>query len=217
MIKRYATAVAVGALVTLGVLFTMPRLIARQQSHPGDSDVRDVVAFVRADVEPPKPPKPPEPPKPRPDDKPGPPRSTNSTHGVDPLDPEPLPGPGSVPPSPVPRPDPPEPFPSTFPIDRALEWWYKPDPEYDRHLIIRGIEGHCVVEYTVTVRGTVKDVVVIDAEPKGAFERASVKAALKYKYRPPVVNGEPIEVRGVRTRIEFRLPKSETRTDSRDR
>jgi len=69
----------------------------------------------------------------------------------------------------------------------------------------RGIEGYCIVEYTVTTAGTVKDPVVIEADPTGIFDRVSIAAALKFKYRPRVVNGDPIEVRGVRNLFRYQL------------
>ena len=69
----------------------------------------------------------------------------------------------------------------------------------------RGIEGYVILEYTVTRQGTVKDPVVIEAKPQGTFDRAAIKSALRYKYKPRVVDGEPIEVAGVRTRITFQL------------
>ena len=61
------------------------------------------------------------------------------------------------------------------------------------------------VEYTVTTTGSVKDVVVVEAEPKGIFEKVSIEAARKFKYKPRVVNGEPIEVQGVRNRFLYKL------------
>ena len=37
------------------------------------------------------------------------------------------------------------------------------------------------------------------------FERAATTAALKFKYKPRVVDGVPVAVPGVKTRITFRL------------
>jgi protein TonB len=37
------------------------------------------------------------------------------------------------------------------------------------------------------------------------FEDASVKAALKFKYKPRVIDGEPVEVAGVRNRFLYEL------------
>ena len=37
------------------------------------------------------------------------------------------------------------------------------------------------------------------------FEQAAIEAALKFKYKPRTVDGEPIEVPGVQNRITFTL------------
>ncbi len=80
-------------------------------------------------------------------------------------------------------------------------------PQYPRRALNRGIEGYCIVEYTVTKNGTVKDPVIIEAKPQGIFDRAAIKSALRYKYKPRVIDGEPIEVHGVKTKITFELEK----------
>lgn len=78
-------------------------------------------------------------------------------------------------------------------------------PQYPRRALSRGIEGYVILEYTVTKQGTVENPVVIEAKPEGTFDKAALKSALRYKYKPRVVNGEPIEVSGVRTKITFEL------------
>jgi len=78
-------------------------------------------------------------------------------------------------------------------------------PQYPRRALSRGIEGYVIVEYTVTKLGTVKDPRVVEGKPQGTFDRAAIKSALRYKYKPRVVDGEPIEVKGVRTKITFEL------------
>jgi len=78
-------------------------------------------------------------------------------------------------------------------------------PQYPRRALNKGIEGYVIVEYTVTKLGTVKDPVVIEAKPGTIFNNAAIKSALRYKYKPRVVDGVPIEVSGVRTKITFEL------------
>ena len=78
-------------------------------------------------------------------------------------------------------------------------------PEYPRRALQRGIEGYVVVEFLVTKLGTVENVVVIEANPPGYFERAAIKAASRFKYKPKVINGEPVDVAGVRNKITFQL------------
>ncbi|WP_262694235.1 energy transducer TonB [Kordiimonas aquimaris] len=80
-------------------------------------------------------------------------------------------------------------------------------PQYPRRAAERGIEGYAIVELTVAEDGTVPrdSIVVIEAEPKGYFEREAIKAAAKFKYKPKVVNGKGQEVTGVRYRFSFNL------------
>lgn len=81
----------------------------------------------------------------------------------------------------------------------------KVQPIYPRRAQERGISGYVLLEFTVTELGTVEDVVVIEAEPKGYFERSAVRAARKFKYKPKVINGEAIRVPGVRNLITFEI------------
>ena len=80
-------------------------------------------------------------------------------------------------------------------------------PIYPRRAQSRGVTGYCTVEYTVTKAGTTRDIVPVDCDPSGYFERASVKAAEKFKYKPRVVDGEPIEVPGIQNRFTYELEK----------
>lgn len=80
-------------------------------------------------------------------------------------------------------------------------------PIYPRRAQTRGITGYCIVEYTVTTTGAIRDPQPVDCQPAGIFERASVKAALKFKYKPRVVDGSPIEVAGVQNKFTYELEK----------
>ena len=81
-------------------------------------------------------------------------------------------------------------------------------PIYPRRAQTRGISGYCIVTYTVTTTGAIRDPYVeneSDCSPKGIFERASLKAAAKFKYKPRVVDGQAIEVAGVRNKFTYEL------------
>ncbi len=78
-------------------------------------------------------------------------------------------------------------------------------PQYPRRAQERGISGWVLVEFTVTETGAVEDAIVIEAEPTGYFERAATRAALKFKYKPKVINGEPQRTAGVRNLITFEM------------
>jgi periplasmic protein TonB len=80
-------------------------------------------------------------------------------------------------------------------------------PNYPRGALSRGLEGDVLLEYTVTRQGSVRDPVVLESTSP-VFDQAAIESALRYKYKPRVVDGEAIEVPGVRTRVVFRLDRS---------
>ncbi|SRR5690554_1090929 len=80
----------------------------------------------------------------------------------------------------------------------------KVPPEYPRRALSRNIEGYCVVEFTVTKTGSVRDPRVIDCS-SSLFEQTSLQAVLKFKYKPRVEDGEPVEVSGVKNIFTYKL------------
>ncbi|MEO0580211.1 MAG: energy transducer TonB [Pseudomonadota bacterium] len=79
-------------------------------------------------------------------------------------------------------------------------------PIYPNRALSRGLEGYVDLMFTVTTAGTVKDPVVTYST-SSLFESAAKKAVLKFKYKPRVVDGQPVDVPGVETRIRFELEK----------
>ena len=77
-------------------------------------------------------------------------------------------------------------------------------PVYPARALSRGLEGFVDLQFTVTTAGTVKDPIVLQST-SSLFERAALRAVLKFKYKPRVVDGVPVEVPGVKTRISFQL------------
>jgi len=67
------------------------------------------------------------------------------------------------------------------------------------------LEGWVVVEFDVSETGHVENVVVVDAKPNRLFDDEAIKAAQKVRFRPKVVNGQPVPVKGVQIRIIFEL------------
>jgi len=79
-------------------------------------------------------------------------------------------------------------------------------PIYPNRALTRGIEGFCVVQYTVTRNGTTKDPFVIeDMCTSSLFHRASINAALKFKYKPRIMDGEAVEVPGVQNKFTYEI------------
>ena len=199
MLGRYAFSIVVGTAITLTLLFVMHLLIEHAEDAISKERTRYQLDFVRVkrnetlnteDFTPEKPPKPPElPPEVPPQD-------------MDSIDP-------NAPTINIPPP--------TVATDvqvggpggmNIAEGDYLPivrvAPVYPARALSRGIEGYVDMSFTVTTTGTVKDPIV-DYSTSSLFERAATRAVLKFKYKPRVVDGVPVEVPGVKTRISFQI------------
>lgn len=201
MIGRYIFSIVVGSIITLSLIFVMHLLIEHAEDAISKEGTKHQLDFVRIkknetlnteDFTPEKPPKPPEvPPEVPPTD----------SDVVDPNAPTiniPAPevsasvdigGPGGM---------------------NIAEGDYLPivrvAPVYPARALSRGIEGYCDMSFTVTTTGTVKDPIVTFST-SSLFDRAATRAVLKFKYKPRVVDGVPVDVPGVTTRIRFQLEK----------
>ena len=82
---------------------------------------------------------------------------------------------------------------------------FKAAPDYPRKAAARGTEGYVVLSFTVNETGAVVNPVVVESVPPGVFDRAATNAALKFKYKPRVVDGEAVEVAGVQNKITFEI------------
>ena len=80
-------------------------------------------------------------------------------------------------------------------------------PTYPTRAASRGIEGWCLVSFTVSGTGAVieETITVLDAEPPNVFNRSSVRAARRFKFQPRVVNGEGMPVSNVRYLFTYQL------------
>ena len=80
-------------------------------------------------------------------------------------------------------------------------------PQYPPEALRDGIEGHVEVEFTVLPDGSVTDVIVINAEPRGIFERQARRAVMNWQFIPKREAGVAVSMRA-RQVIEFHLPGS---------
>jgi protein TonB len=199
MYGRYAFSIVIGVVVTMSLLFLMQVLIATGKQALTKPRDRAKLEFVRVkrneslnveEFTPEKPPKPPEtPPETPPQD-------------MDNIDP-------SAPSISV--------APPTVATETSIggpggmniaEGDYLPivrvAPVYPARALSRGLEGYVDLSFTVTTTGTVRDPVVLFST-SSLFERAAVRAVLKFKYKPRVVDGVPVDVPNVKTRISFQI------------
>lgn len=78
-------------------------------------------------------------------------------------------------------------------------------PIYPRRAAEQGKEGSVTVRFRVGTAGQVIAPEVIAADPPGWFERAALKAVRKWKYKPKVVDGRPVEYPVTPVRLVFEL------------
>jgi protein TonB len=81
------------------------------------------------------------------------------------------------------------------------------EPDYPPQAKDRGIEGWVLFSFTVTKEGRVKDVVILDSQPKGLWDRNTIRAVLNWRYQPALKDGKPIEVAGIKAKYAFELDK----------
>lgn len=96
----------------------------------------------------------------------------------------------------------------------------KVQPQYPRRALSRGMSGWVIVEFTVNENGVVQDPMVVNNcgwvksarsegecvdSPNSVFDSSAMKAALKFKYKPKVIDGNPVATAGVQNKITFEL------------
>ena len=93
-------------------------------------------------------------------------------------------------------------------------------PVYPRAAIMRSLVGWVLIEFTVTETGSVTDPFIVSncaviqpneqpvecaSRPNRIFDTAAIRAALKFKYKPKVINGVATATSGVRNLVTFEL------------
>jgi periplasmic protein TonB len=79
-----------------------------------------------------------------------------------------------------------------------------PEPEYPRSAANKGQEGYCVAKFTVTAQGTARDITVGDC-PDKVFEKSTLRAAGRLKFKPKVVEGTPVDVPNQAYKYVYRM------------
>jgi protein TonB len=80
-------------------------------------------------------------------------------------------------------------------------------PQYPTRAAQRGIQGWCLVSFTVDGLGNVVEetISVVDAEPPNIFDRSSIRAAGRFKFQPRVIDGQGVDVSGVQYLFRYQL------------
>lgn len=80
-------------------------------------------------------------------------------------------------------------------------------PRYPSRALSRGVEGWVLLEFAINELGQAIEPIVVDADPKGTFDRAAISAVKRWKYRPMIEDGKPAVRPGVRQMISFQIAK----------
>ena len=78
---------------------------------------------------------------------------------------------------------------------------------YPQRALRQKIEGYVTAQLQINPEGSVDSVDIIDAQPRGVFEREAIRALYKYKFKPKMENGRPVAQTATQT-IEFKLGDS---------
>ena len=89
-------------------------------------------------------------------------------------------------------------------VDRDFMPMSRTPPQYPYQATRRRIEGWVRVSFMVTETGTVEDVVLLESEPEGVFDRAAMRAVSQWKFKPRIVDGKPVAARAEQV-VEFKL------------
>ena len=69
------------------------------------------------------------------------------------------------------------------------------------------IPGACTRQAEFRPDGTVADPNIMEAEPPRIFNTSALRAILRWKFKPRIVDGKPVPRRGVQV-IEFKLEEN---------
>ena len=203
---RYLSALILGVLISLGLFFLMQSLIDSGEQNTNASSEGQIMEFIRIredetlsikDRRKPQKPKPPKEPPPPPKlivEKQVKPTMNRIKIEIPNIDLPSIAGGG--------------PFLGNWAGNPLAEGDVLPivriDPQWPREALVEGIEGYVVVEVTIGADGSVKDVRVIQSEPRRMFDRNVIRAVLKWKFKPRIINGVPVERKAIQM-LEFTL------------
>ncbi|MGB0514662.1 MAG: TonB family protein [Wenzhouxiangellaceae bacterium] len=202
---RYIVSVAIAVAVTLAAFFMMHKLISGTSGERDELEDPPGIRFGPVEIEPefeqkkrpkPEPPPPPDQPPPPPD------VQISEVQRVN---------------TPIPDMDLPDlnlgtsggpPVLGNFGMDRTAEGDVVPlvriNPQYPRDAAMNQLEGYVTIEFTITETGSVRNPRVIDSQPPRVFDREAIRAILRWKFKPRVIDGVAVERIATQT-IDFNL------------
>src|SRR5690606_37169519 len=90
--------------------------------------------------------------------------------------------------------------------DQAVPF-IKVQPAYPTSASSRGIEGYVDVVFDVTTTGATENIRILTAFPSSIFNSSVIQAVKRRKYKPKIVDAQPIKSFDIRESITFELAK----------
>jgi periplasmic protein TonB len=203
---RYVVSVVLAIVVTLAAFYLMHQLISGSRGDPESMDPPPGIRFGPVEIDErietrdrrrPPPPPPPDTPPPPPQMEIA--QMEQQVRDMPQLDMPPLDVPmtGSGP------------FLGAFgQVDRTQEGDIVPlvriQPQYPRDAAMNQIEGWVTIEFTIDETGSVRSPRVVEARPPRVFDREAIRAILRWKFKPRVIDGVAVPRQATQT-IEFSL------------
>lgn len=80
------------------------------------------------------------------------------------------------------------------------------EPKYPREAAMKGIGGYTRFRFDLDKKGMPRNISVIESFPEGVFEKESLKAIKKWKFKPSLdAAGNPVPQKNLRYTLEFKL------------
>jgi len=98
-------------------------------------------------------------------------------------------------------------------VDQPPHFTRKMDPLYPYGARRKGIQGSVTVKYTVTREGKVVQPAVLEGEPQGVFDESVLRSIRRWRFRPAIRDGKPVDVVIIAT-VEFAIRSSEETGES---
>ena len=77
------------------------------------------------------------------------------------------------------------------------------EPRFPVTALRDGISGWVKLSFSIDESGAVTDVQILQAEPRGGFEREAARALRRWKYQPQVVDGKAIRQTNLQVVLDF--------------
>lgn len=90
-------------------------------------------------------------------------------------------------------------------MDKAATPVVRVEPRFPIDALRNGISGWVKLSFSIDETGAVTDVAVLQAEPRGVFDREAARALRRWKYQPQVIDGKAIRQTNLQVVLDFTL------------